>query len=105
LRRAVEARNELDSAAYQVERKLTQLGDSAPPHERARAEMLVSDARQAIKEESPPERVQSLTSELQQVLYGLQPAPAAGGNGHTGGNGQGAQAADDDVVDAEFDRG
>jgi molecular chaperone DnaK len=105
LRRAVEARNELDSAAYQVERKLTQLGDSAPPHERARAEMLIGDARQAIKEEAPLERVQSLTSELQQVLYGLQPAPAPAANGDSGGNGQGSQAADDDVVDAEFDRG
>src|ERR1700683_3024365 len=105
LRKAVEARNELDSAAYQVERKLTQLGDSAPQHERARAEMLVGDARQAIKEEAPPERVQSLTAELQQVLYGLQPAPATAGNGAPGGNGQGSHAAEDDVVDAEFDRG
>src|ERR1700743_1194604 len=43
LRRAVEARNELDSAAYQVERKLAQLGDSAPPHERARAARVVGD--------------------------------------------------------------
>jgi molecular chaperone DnaK len=67
--------------------------------------MLVADARQAVKDESPLERVQSLTSELQQVLYGLQPAPATSGNGDAGGNGQGAQAADDDVVDAEFDRG
>lgn len=105
LRRAVEARNELDSVAYQVERRLTELGDSAAPHDRARAEMLVGDARQAIKEEAPLERVQSLTSELQQVLYGLQPTAATAGNGHPGGNGQGSQAADDDVVDAEFDRG
>jgi molecular chaperone DnaK len=106
LRRAVEARNELDSAAYQLERRLTQLGESAAPHDRARAEMLIGDARQAIKEEAPLERVQSLTSELQQVFYGLQSAPeTAGGNGHPGGNGQGSQAADDDVVDAEFDRG
>jgi len=104
LRKAVEARNELDSVAYQVERKLAQLGESAPPHERARAEMLVGDARQAIKEEAPPERVQSLTAELQQVLYGLQPAPATAGNGDSAGNGHGSQAADDDVVDAEFDR-
>ena len=51
LRRAVEARNELDSAAYQVERSLAELGDSVAPHDRARAEMLVGDARQAIKEE------------------------------------------------------
>jgi molecular chaperone DnaK len=101
LRREVEARNELDSAAYQVERRLAELGDAAAPHDRARAEMLVTDARQAVKEEAPMDRVQQLTSELQQVLYGLQAAP-------TGGNGQrsGGQAApsDDDVVDAEFDR-
>jgi molecular chaperone DnaK len=106
LRKQVDARNELDSAAYQVERRLAELGDSVAPHDRARAEMLVGDARQAIKEEAAPlERVQSLTSELQQVLYGLQPAPATAGNGDAGGNGQGSHAADDDVVDAEFDRG
>jgi molecular chaperone DnaK len=105
LRKAVEARNELDSAAYQLERRLTELGDSAAPHDRARAEMLISDARQALKEDASIERVQSMTSELQQVFYGLQPAPATSGNGHPGGNGQGSHAADDDVVDAEFDRG
>src|ERR1700731_827183 len=60
LRKAVEARNELDSAAYQVERRLAELGDSAAPHDRARAEMLIADARQAVKEEAAPlERVQS----------------------------------------------
>jgi molecular chaperone DnaK len=107
LRKAVEARNELDSAAYQVERRLAELGDSAAPHDRGRAEMLIADARQAIKEDAPMDRVQSLTSELQQVLYGLQPAPAGGGNGEQqpSGNGQGSPVGDDDVVDAEFDRG
>jgi molecular chaperone DnaK len=106
LRKQVDARNELDSVAYQVERRLGELGDSAAPHDRARAEMLVADARQAVKDEAPLERVQSLTSELQQVLYGLQPAPAGGGNGQQGpsGNGHGSQVSDD-VVDAEFDRG
>src|SRR6202163_1471034 len=113
LRKSVDARNELDSVAYQVERRLTELGDSAPPHDRARAEMLISEARQAVQEQAPVDRVQTLTSELQQLLYGLAPAPAGGGNGHpsAGGNGQasgdghGAPADDDDVVDAEFDRG
>ena len=47
--------------AYQVERRLDELGDPAPPHERARAEMLVADARQAVKEEAPMDRVRSLT--------------------------------------------
>jgi molecular chaperone DnaK len=105
LRNAVEARNELDSLAYQIERRLAQLGDSAAPHDRARAEMLVAEARQAVKEDAPLQRVQSLTSELQQVLYGLQSAPAGVGATTPPGNGQGSRAADDDVVDAEFDRG
>ncbi len=50
------------------------------------------------------DRVQSLTSELQQVLYGLQPMPTGGGNGHSAADGQGPVVGDDDVVDAEFDR-
>src|SRR6201992_776069 len=105
LRRSVEARNELDSVAYQVERRLSQLGETAAAHDRARAETLVARYGHALKGGEPPERVQSLTSELQQVLYGLQPAPATAANGDTGGNGQGSHAAEDDVVDAEFDRG
>ena len=47
LRKQVDAHNELDSVAYQVERRLAELGDSTAPHDRARAEMLVADARQA----------------------------------------------------------
>jgi molecular chaperone DnaK len=105
LRRLVEARNELDSAAYQVERRLAELGDSVAPHDRGRAEMLIADARQALKDEAPLDRVQQMTSELQQVLYGLQPSATAGTtNGQGSGDGQAAQSADDDVVDAEFDR-
>jgi molecular chaperone DnaK len=104
LRREVEARNELDSVAYQVQRRLTELGDSAAPHDRARAEMLVADARQAVKEEAPLDRVKSLTSELHQLLQGLQPAAAGDGNGEPFGNGRQPTSADEDVVDAEFDR-
>jgi molecular chaperone DnaK len=104
LRRVVEARNELDSAAYQVERRLAELGDSVAPHDRGRAEMLIADARQALNDEAPLDRIQQLTSELQQMLYGLQPSPTAGANGQGAGDGQAAQPADDDVVDAEFDR-
>ncbi|MEA2484634.1 MAG: molecular chaperone DnaK [Thermoleophilaceae bacterium] len=104
LRREVEARNELDSVAYQVQRRLNELGDSAAPHDRARAEMLVADARQAVKEEAPLDRVQSLTSELHQLLQGLQPPATGGGNGEPFGNGRQPTSADEDVVDAEFDR-
>ncbi|WP_327147073.1 molecular chaperone DnaK [Nocardia sp. NBC_01329] len=103
LRKAVDARNALDSVAYQVERRLAELGDSAPPHDRARAEMLIADARKAVNDGASPAEVAPLTSELQQLLYGLAPVQA-GGDGHRAGSGDTASSADDDVIDAEFDR-
>ncbi|MGW7043266.1 molecular chaperone DnaK [Streptomyces avermitilis] len=111
LREAVDARNELDAVAYQVEKRLAELGDAAPTHEKARAEMLVSDARVAVKEEAGVERVRLLTSELQQVLAGLAAhqgaATADGGlrqDAATGGPTSGGVGGDD-VIDAEFDKG
>ncbi|MCW1094649.1 molecular chaperone DnaK [Streptomyces sp. RS2] len=108
LREAVDARNELDAVTYQVEKRLAELGDAAPAHEKARAEMLVSDARTAVKEEAGVERVRPLTSELQQVLAGLaaaqQSATAAGGPGQDTADGGAAGGSDDDVIDAEFDK-
>ncbi|MCB8906766.1 MULTISPECIES: molecular chaperone DnaK [unclassified Streptomyces] len=109
LREAVDARNELDAVAYQVEKRLTELGDTAPAHEKARAEMLVSDARAAVKEEAGVERVRPLTSELQQMLAGLaahQGAADTGGPGQdpTAGGPASGSDGDDDVIDAEFDK-
>lgn len=103
LRKAVDARNALDSVAYQVERRLAELGDSAPPHDRARAEMLIADARKAVNDGAGPAEVQPLTAELQQLLYGLAPVQA-GGDGDRTGSGDTASSDDDDVIDAEFDR-
>src|SRR5689334_5324960 len=86
LRDAVDARNELDAVAYQVERRLTELGDAVPSHERARAEMLVADARQAVRDEAPLQRVRELTGELQQVFQGLMVArPGAASSEATDG--------------------
>ncbi|WP_036511236.1 molecular chaperone DnaK [Nocardia aobensis] len=105
LRKAVDARNALDSVAYQVERRLAELGDSAPPHEKARAEMLIADARKAVQDNASPAEVEPLTSELQQLLYGLASAQTGGGDGHQAAGGGGASSSDDDdVIDAEFDR-
>src|SRR4030081_2335346 len=81
LRKVVEARNELDSVAYQVERRLAELGDSAAPHDRGRAEMLVADARQAIKDEGPLNRIRALTGELQGIFHGLGATGAGAGAG------------------------
>ncbi|WUR85743.1 molecular chaperone DnaK [Streptomyces phaeochromogenes] len=116
LREAVDARNELDAIAYQVEKHLGELGDAAPAHEKARAEMLVAEAREAVKNEAGVDKVRPLTSELQQVFAGLaahQAGSAAGGptrsgspdGSGTGGAAPGGDGGDDDVIDADFDKG
>jgi molecular chaperone DnaK len=103
LRQEVDARNELDAAAYQVEHRLAELGDNAPAHERARAEMLVADAREAVKEQAPLDRVRALTTELQQVFHGLGAAASSVSGGRPQGSEQaGPAAGDDDVIDADF---
>ncbi|MED7931369.1 molecular chaperone DnaK [Nonomuraea sp. LP-02] len=103
LREAVDARNELDSVAYQVERRLEELGDAVPVHEKARAEQLVQEARQAIKEEVPVERLRELSGELQQVYHGLGAAAGGGPSVPPQARTESAPAgSDEDVIDAEF---
>ena len=97
----IDARNELDSVVYRVERRLAELGDSVPVHVKARADGLVSDARAALDQDAPSERIRALTDELQQVYHSLgsgQPDTDAG----AGSSPAPDPAADDDVVDAEF---
>ncbi|MET0602571.1 MAG: molecular chaperone DnaK [Baekduia sp.] len=108
-REEIDARNELDSLAYRVEQLVGELADGLPVHEKARAEQLVADARQAISEQAGLDRVRPLIADLEQQVHAL-PASAqqqpAGVN--TGGNGQGRDNAregdDEEVVDAEFTR-
>jgi molecular chaperone DnaK len=77
LREVTDARNELDAATYQVEHILTERGDSLPVHEKARAENLAADARQALKEDTPIDRLRTMTAELQQVYQILGASPGA----------------------------
>jgi molecular chaperone DnaK len=101
IRQEVDARNELDAIAYQVERRLNEMGDAAPVNEKARAEMLVNDARQAIKEQAPLDRLRSLASDLQQMFQSLGAAGSTtSADQQSPGGGTGA--GDDDVIDAEF---
>ena len=96
LRELTDARNELDAAAYQVEKILNERGGSLPVHEKARAENLVADARQALKDEAPIERIRPITAELQAIYQILSASPAAEPPGEE------ALPSDDDVIDAEF---
>jgi molecular chaperone DnaK len=110
-REEIDARNELDTLAYQVEHLLEERKD-LPVHEKARAEQLVSDARAAIEAQSGLDAVRPLISDLQQALQSIAAAPSAAGAPTGGGPGDGGPAGgaagssdDEEVVDAEFTRG
>jgi molecular chaperone DnaK len=107
-REEIDARNELDSLAYRAEQLVEELQDRLPVNEKARAEQLVADARQAIEEQAGLDRVRPLISDLQQIVQALPSAAAAagspGGGGGNGGSGGDAAADDEEVVDAEFTR-
>jgi molecular chaperone DnaK len=104
LRELTDARNELDAAAYTVEHLLAERGDSVPVHEKARAENLAADARQALAGDTPADRLKAMTAELQQVHQGLLAAGAVPPQGGPPGDGESrpADGSDDDVIDAEF---
>ena len=107
-REEIDARNELDSLAYRVERLVAELGDQLPVNEKARAEQAVADARAAINEEAGLDRVRPLISDLQQLASSLpaaarSAAPSGNGASRDGGDADAAEE-DDEVVDAEFTR-
>jgi molecular chaperone DnaK len=107
-REEVEARNNADSIAYQVERQIRELGDRVPMNEKARAEQLIAEIRQLVKDNSSDvARLRQLTSDLQQVAHALssaayasqaQTSSGAQPGGHNGAPANGAE----DVIDAEF---
>jgi molecular chaperone DnaK len=108
-REEIDARNELDSLAYRVQQLLGELQERLPVHEKARAEQLLADARQAISEQAALDRVRPLIADLQQLVHGLPASASAGaaaGGDAAAGNGAGAEdgAGDEEVVDAEFTR-
>jgi molecular chaperone DnaK len=106
-REEIDARNELDSLAYQAGQLTEQLQEALPVHEKARAEQMITEARQAIEEQAGLDRVRPLISDLQQLIQSLpasaQAAAATNGGGGDGAAGDGATD-DDEVIDAEFTR-
>jgi len=107
----VEARNQADNAAYQVEKSLRETA-TVPAELRGEAENAVRDLRQAAGGEDL-NRIRSLTEKIQQlaaqIAQSAQPAGPAQGN--PGGNGQDGNSSGSDnsgnngqveVVDGEF---
>ena len=106
-REEIDARNELDALAYRAEQLVGELQDRLPVHEKARAEQLIADAKQAVADQGPLDRVRPLIADVQQVVHGLPAAASAtAGPSSNGANGAGPASTDEDeeVVDAEFTR-
>jgi molecular chaperone DnaK len=115
-REEIDARNELDSLAYRVEHLLGELQDGLPVNDKARAEQLIGDARQAVQDQAGLDRVRPLIADLQQLVHGLPASAAAqgaargngagsnGGDHGDGHDGAAGDAQDGEVVDAEFTR-
>ncbi|CAN7348456.1 molecular chaperone DnaK [Arthrobacter sp. LjRoot14] len=109
-RERIDTLNELDAVAYRVERAVKDLGDAVPVHDKARAELLVGQARDAVSNQADVGTARELISELQQLQSALSASAASAA---TAGAGQGSASQpgasndvdDDDIVDAEFDRG
>jgi len=106
-REEVEARNHADTMAYQVERQLHELGDRVPMHEKARAEAMIQEIRQLVKDQSTDmTRLRQLSGDLQQLAAGLAAAgytqETAGSASSAGRNGPQRSGAADEVIDAEF---
>lgn len=98
----VEARNSADSVAYQVDRQIRELGDRVPVNEKARAEQLISEIRDLVKNNSTDvARLRQLGSDLQQVAHALSSAAYSQAS-QTAAGPSGNGRATDDVIDAEF---
>lgn len=99
----VEARNEADALAYQVDRQLRELGDKVPVHEKARLEDLLNKLHTALKENAPVEQIRSLSSDLQQAAHNLSQAAYRQTAAASGGCNGGRAAEGEDVLDVEFE--
>ena len=109
-REEVEARNTADSVAYQVERQIQELGDRVPVNEKARAEQLIAEIRDLVKNNSSDvAKLRQLAGDLQQVGHALSSAAysqassaASGANGPARGPNGAPPSEAEDVIDAEF---
>jgi molecular chaperone DnaK len=105
-REEIEVRNTADSTAYQVERQFRELGDRVPVNEKARAEQLIAEIRELVNNNSSDiARLRQLTSDLQQVGYGLASsahAQSTAAGAQSGGSTGPQPGGDDDIIDADF---
>jgi molecular chaperone DnaK len=113
----IEAKNQLDSMVYNIEKMLKEHGDKISGTERGDVENALADAKKAIESGDKPqmdsarERLTTASHKLAEQMYKATQAtpgaaPGAGGAGPApgaapGGNGE-AKKKDEGVIDAEY---
>jgi len=108
----VEVRNNADSAVYQAEKLLKELGDKVPGNLKSEVESKANELKEAIKG-TDVAKIRTLTEELLQALQkigaaayqqGGGPGGAAGAGPGAGGaaGGPGGSGGGEDVVEGEF---
>jgi molecular chaperone DnaK len=108
-RDAVEARNQLDTAVYQLEKTLKEAGDKLPAEKKSKVEGVLADAKKALESNDTgrmTEALESLSKAGAEFYAEAQAAAKAAGAGAAGGaDAGGAPKAEKkaDVVDADFE--
>lgn len=97
----VEVRNQTDSLCYSTEQTLNELGDKVSADVKSKSEAAIADAKKAL-EGSDVEAIKAAGESLQSVAYELAQVVYADAQQQTDGA-AGAQPADDDVVDADYE--
>jgi molecular chaperone DnaK len=115
-RETIDAKNQLDSLTYNIEKMLKEHGDKISGSERGDVENALADAKKAIESndkkqmDSAREKLTAASHKLAEQMYKATQAggpggPEAGGPGAgpaSGGDGQSQQKKDEGVIDAEY---
>ncbi len=110
-RQLIQARNEADALIYSTEKSLTDLGEKIDPSSRGQAETAVNDLKQAMQGDDAG-RIRALSEQVSQIVHALsrsaydqnaQPGTSANQGGPNTGSYNRNTAANDDVVDADFE--
>jgi molecular chaperone DnaK len=104
----VGARNHADSLIHAAEKSVKELGDQVGSDEKAAIEKAIEELKEACKGDSKSE-IESKTNALTELSGKLaervyaQKSASEGGGEHAGAQSASSHAADDSVVDAEFE--
>jgi molecular chaperone DnaK len=105
-REEIEARNQLDSMVYNVERMLVDAGDKISGTEKTDVESQLADAKKVLAEQSTPaelnaarEKLTAASHKLAEVMYKANATPPAG---EAAPAAQSETPKDEGVIDAEY---